>query len=667
MKQFFTSVGYVLVLLLTTLSTGCQHEHEALLLQGYGRKLTLTASMPQDAGGVRVGLKKGAEGNTLIARWKAKDKVTFIFEQGALLTTPVEVAVSGITQNGKQAKLKIEVPESIDIAKRYTIHAFCGVPGEGVRLLNKEIVVDLLPLRSNKLEDIVVPVISKKEIDSEVPEEVYLRFEHLGSIEYVDLKNNSIMALRVENCHLYPIKGEAEEWRYLPRNGKHHLYKPMTDEVVEADGDRPDPLRESGSAVSVGPGATYTFAVWHRPTGKNIPEFGISIQTDKGIELSENKKTAKPFSMVPGKAYRVKAEWEDNSLRILGEGVEEDLPFMTLTTRKTEGEWIELRTDAKPEDRPHVWIDLNNNRIKESNEKVKLFEGFARYRLGSQTIAVYGKVTVFVCREQEITSLDVSNNTALEGLSCGDNHLTSLDVSKNTALDWLNCGKNRLTTLDVSRNTILTLLACAYNGLTTLDVSRNTALDRLNCTKNSLSSLNVSRNTALTSLTCGANHLTTLDVSKNTALKELSCGVNQLTSLDVSKNIILEELWCTSNQITSLDVSKNTALKELSCGVNQLTSLDVSNNTALYHLDAQYNRELSSLKISGSITNLLAIGRCKLDTETLNTIFRTLPNVEGQGNFVKPIFVFGNPGTDTCNKRIAEKKGWTVYLKPPVW
>jgi len=48
-------------------------------------------------------------------------------------------------------------------------------------------------------------------------------------------------------------------------------------------------------------------------------------------------------------------------------------------------------------------------------------------------------------------------------------------------LDTLDCSTNQLTSLDVSNNTALTSLWCAENQLTSLDVSHNTALAGLNC------------------------------------------------------------------------------------------------------------------------------------------------------------------------------------------
>ena len=45
--------------------------------------------------------------------------------------------------------------------------------------------------------------------------------------------------------------------------------------------------------------------------------------------------------------------------------------------------------------------------------------------------------------KHQLTSLDVSKNSALTDLSCWENQLTSLDVSKNTALTWLSCVGNK--------------------------------------------------------------------------------------------------------------------------------------------------------------------------------------------------------------------------------
>jgi len=75
------------------------------------------------------------------------------------------------------------------------------------------------------------------------------------------------------------------------------------------------------------------------------------------------------------------------------------------------------------------------------------------------------------CEQNQITSLDVSNNTDLIFLDCSSgNNISSLDVSNNIALITLYCGYNQLTSLDVSQNTSLTSLWCEDNQLIRLDV-----------------------------------------------------------------------------------------------------------------------------------------------------------------------------------------------------
>ena len=79
------------------------------------------------------------------------------------------------------------------------------------------------------------------------------------------------------------------------------------------------------------------------------------------------------------------------------------------------------------------------------------------------------------CYDNQLTSLDVSHNTALTHLFCEDNQLFSLDVSNNTALIQLFCNSNNLPSLDLSNNSALTLLQCYENRLTSLDLSNNAA------------------------------------------------------------------------------------------------------------------------------------------------------------------------------------------------
>jgi len=150
----------------------------------------------------------------------------------------------------------------------------------------------------------------------------------------------------------------------------------------------------------------------------------------------------------------------------------------------------------------------------------------------------------------------------------------------------------------------ITALDCSNNQLISLDISNNTALESLYCSNNQLSNLNISNNTALELLYCSDNQLSSLDINNNTALKQLYCSGNQLSSLDINNNTALEIFNCSNNQLSSLDINNNTALRVLDCSNNQLRSLDISNNTALRVLDCS-NNQLSSLNLkNGNNRNL---------------------------------------------------------------
>ena len=209
-------------------------------------------------------------------------------------------------------------------------------------------------------------------------------------------------------------------------------------------------------------------------------------------------------------------------------------------------------------------------------------------------IRYFRNLTSLTCYSNQLTSLDVSNNTALTEFYCNSNQLISLDVSSNTALTLLHCYSNQLISLDVSNNTALEVLQCTFNKLTSLDVSNNMDLQSLDCGSNQLISLDISNNTALIYLNCRFNQLTSLNVSNNTALTYLNCCSNKLTSLNVLNNTALKNLYCYSNQLTSLNVLNNTALTDLECYSNRLTALDVSKCLQITWPSLRCGRQLDS-------------------------------------------------------------------------
>ena len=157
-----------------------------------------------------------------------------------------------------------------------------------------------------------------------------------------------------------------------------------------------------------------------------------------------------------------------------------------------------------------------------------------------------------------ITSLNVSARgiydmtgiedfTGLTNLDVGGNNITSINVSSNTALSWLNCYGNQLTNLDVVNNIVLTYLNCSNNQITSLDVSNNTALTDLRCYGNQLTSLDVSDNIVLTYLNCKNNQLTSLDLRNGNNINMPGSDVVTLNNMGLLSINVDDPAWATIN------------------------------------------------------------------------------------------------------------------------
>ncbi len=270
-------------------------------------------------------------------------------------------------------------------------------------------------------------------------------------------------------------------------------------------------------------------------------------------------------------------------------------------------------------------------------------------------IETFTVLTNLNCSGNQLTSVNVSANSALTNLNCSgnQNQLTNLNVTGCTALTFLDCSGNfyYFTNLDVSSCTALTTLNCAYNRLTSLNVSSCTTLTYLDCSNNQIAGLDVSSNSALTYLDCSENckppmmlpegnfsdyvyFLDSLDVTANIALTILKCNNNGLLSLNTTGLTALTYLDCSFNprgffngmksyvwchySSPLLNFLSNTALSYLNCSGNVLQSLDVSACTALTYLDCSDEQEwapenqicetpqLTSLDVSANslLTNL---------------------------------------------------------------
>jgi len=178
------------------------------------------------------------------------------------------------------------------------------------------------------------------------------------------------------------------------------------------------------------------------------------------------------------------------------------------------------------------------------------------------------------------TSMEgIERFTSLVWLICHSNQLTALDVSQNTNLEVLTCFGNPMTSLEL-QNPNLIELTCGDNFLTSLDVSGSPNLQSLRCERNLLTSLDLRNNPDLQVVDCWNNKLNSLELN-NPSLRYLNCNRNQLTSLNVSQSLELADLYCVGNSLSNLNLSNNIDIVRMSCIENELSFLNIKNGNNL--------------------------------------------------------------------------------------
>lgn len=289
-------------------------------------------------------------------------------------------------------------------------------------------------------------------------------------------------------------------------------------------------------------------------------------------------------------------------------------------------------------------IDINNDGEIQQNEalQVSYLEVYLSNISSLEGIQYFTNLTYLICEANQITSLNISNNTALQFLNCAQNQLTNLNVDGNPSLMALHCSQNQISSLNLTNNNALQILDCSSNQITNLNVSSAAGtLTNLNCGSNQISNLNVSNNSSLLHLDCSYNQLTSLNLDNTLALTKLYCNNNHLSSLIVSGKTTLQFLNCSHNQISNLNVNNTPALYSIVCNHNLLTNLNLNSSSNLNYLIC-FSNQLTSLNISNNI--LLNTLECHVNhltsLDTSNNY--ALQTLHCQGNQLTTLFIKNN-------------------------
>ncbi|WP_298221557.1 T9SS type A sorting domain-containing protein [Flavobacterium sp.] len=245
-----------------------------------------------------------------------------------------------------------------------------------------------------------------------------------------------------------------------------------------------------------------------------------------------------------------------------------------------------------------------------------------------------------------IASLDVSMLTNLQNLSIGRSSLTTLNVSGLSNLTVLNLNDNdvlntltlsglsslqsvstayctQLATFNIASLPQLKILNCNYSlALTSIDVTGLSALEDLNVSYcHTLTSLNLAGLSNLKTVNCEyCRSLNSLVTTGANAINWLNCNHCKLTAINVTGMSALQFLDCANNNdysgfpgLAALDLTGLTNLTELRCNANNITNLNVNHLLNLTKLECGENL-LTSLNVT-ALTNLTRLG-CPLNQLT---------------------------------------------------
>ncbi|WP_298512550.1 T9SS type A sorting domain-containing protein [uncultured Kordia sp.] len=339
-----------------------------------------------------------------------------------------------------------------------------------------------------------------------------------------------------------------------------------------------------------------------------------NVLIDTGLYYYTFSGYIQSFFQTPADSGKAIAEYRDENGNILATF---DTGFITSTT-----EWYRFEdTRVAPIGTRTIrvrLISLRNNGTSNDGvfDDIQLVESVNvavpdmnfEQALVNQNIDSDGIVNGFVLRS------DVINITYLDVNSSNISDLTGIEAF--TSLETLFVYNNNLTTVNLSQNTALTGLLIAINQLTSIDVSNNTNLISLSLNNNSISDIDLSANTNLEQVYIENNDLTSLDVSALNLLEELVIPNNMVTTLNLSQNPLLTTVTVNNNALTSLDIRNgaNSIISTLNFTVTanpNLTCIEVDDvnysNTTWTQKDVQTTYSIDCSPQNDDCSNAISI------------------------------------------------------------
>ena len=320
-------------------------------------------------------------------------------------------------------------------------------------------------------------------------------------------------------------------------------------------------------------GGTFTVSQWTGAYFQQLADVTTSAKAGVAIHITPTPAEGYVYDGVIVNGEKIKEEWfvvnGEATIKPVFRGADRKISFTAPA-----GHALSFAVAVQKGSEKKVQVDWGSGAKMEydvSDTKYTRLDGTAETAAESgateSTVTIYG----------DVDALNLESFGEYGQLvGAWDNQVSSIDLTNNDLLIALNLYMNPIKTLDVSKLPELIEMNARVNKLTSIDFTNNPKLQLVNVTNNELTTLDVAHLADLVSLDAAGNKFTTLDVSKNPLLQMLNVGNNKLTELNLDNNTALRSLSFNDNSIQILDLSKQTDLRQVNCGGNNMTACDLN-------------------------------------------------------------------------------------------
>lgn len=458
---------YTLLVLFTVVFSACSQKEnqmpEELSKRTEIRVLSVNLAPSTDTRAII----KDLNSKNVFFRWEVGNfDLNIVFKQNEVLKIVRGVQIK--SAKGENCSFDVELPEGIDPIAPFDLY---GVVAEDIKVKNGKILVgvgahslyELTAYSSNR--DGAVPIWFKSQNVSLKDTEVDANFEHLGAMAVVTIKNNSEAALKTAGFAVRPANDGAEFYLKgaLPFEGNTAL--PYIDLLNLSETPEEILTRVVYPSVDIAPGDIAYVGFWFRPNDLGTtPEINLVAYDARNRQpiVSANTRSARDHAMQVGKAYNIYAQWDGKELVMQDEPIEKELPenqpkiILTIPEDAIGTPLPLIIGAAGPEAERDVWIDLNNNQLRDPGEYVTEFSSVMKadnvkmYTSETKTITIYGGVTDFCYFGEpgpKLESINTLGNPVLNQLFVFESSLGAVDLTANTKLTRVAFEKCELTTI----------------------------------------------------------------------------------------------------------------------------------------------------------------------------------------------------------------------------